>query len=1121
MHRKHLLILVSFALFLSIPLTVRSQESVVGLDLGPAVQKAPAIETDWHAGVNVDRFLPANGVNAPVTPTLVSLLWDSSALYVRFRCSDPDPVYRHGIRVRRSDQVEVGYVAPGGKQQDLWQFDAEESGRAVARHGGQSTELSTAKVVVDAEAWSAELAIPWTTIGRLPSQVFLLQLSRTRGITGEVLSPASADFHDGPADTWRAPAAIDQFIEVKLGGTKGIKTAAAGLITLPSGTRRWERRALLHHIGVDERKELAGLQKELPVKPTAAANLADRVRLAELWYDLLDQEGMSFHYEGGAWTLGPGELDPWTARHKFNDALKGGDLTEACRIIDSLLRHFSRASELWFADGTPGDVDDATWTPLASIRSAELANQQVVIHALAGQKDIDFYLSFPSTGGVRLHGPATGFFAPATETAIQLDQTKNGARATANDLTVDIAFGSSWHIALHPAKDSRLLWSLGQGDLSVLEENGQIRGVDVRGNLNPADEIVGLGERFDSLDQRGKTLTLWQTDAWDSTALGGLSNQAYKPIPFWLNTAGYGVFWNTSYEIRADFGSDRADRYRVTAHGPIFDLYIWPGEGGEVARQYSALTGRPLLPPAWAFEPWMGGGGDRWAEEKWESPTQTMLDVVDRFHRLDIPHSAIYAEGDASSDPLLYRRLMPMNIHILTWARNEALGWGMDRIKAAVPDLPTEKLPLMRVPDGTAFSFYPPYQPGDQFPYIDFTDPRGLDLYRAFWKERQDLGVSGSMADFSDLVPRNAVFHDGSTGEQMHNWYVHSYDHAIHQVFQERHGDDFILFARAAAPGTQVDAGQMAGDHASNFRGFDESIAGGLSLCTSGFSNWGSDVGGYLGKGDEEVYLRWVEFGTFSPLMRFHGTEPREPWYYSDAAVDTYKKFAWVRENLLPYIYGSAQDAHAFGIPLMRSMPTVAADEYMFGDDLLVAPVHAPGDHRSVTLPQGHWVDLWSGAPIEAGTSDRSVSIDDIPVFLRAGALLPVELAPNFALGESMSSGRVSALIVTPPDQGRSSHDWKLPGGSDVVHLASVPDGNSFAVTAENWYQLQYVFVSGLRSAIKSVTVDGEVLPEFDAQSAESLPPGWEKLGANNFLIRLPMGLKHAIRISEAGTNRP
>ena len=106
-----------------------------------------------------------------------------------------------------------------------------------------------------------------------------------------------------------------------LGGNRRVQTADAGLITLPSGARRWERRALTHHATVEECKQLARLQEELKSDPTTEANLANRVRLAEIWYDLLDQEGLSFHWDSGTWLLQPGELYPWTARHQFNDAL--------------------------------------------------------------------------------------------------------------------------------------------------------------------------------------------------------------------------------------------------------------------------------------------------------------------------------------------------------------------------------------------------------------------------------------------------------------------------------------------------------------------------------------------------------------------------------------------------------------------------------------------------------------------------------------------------------------------------------------------------------------------------------------------------------------------------------
>jgi len=201
----------------------------------------------------------------------------------------------------------------------------------------------------------------------------------------------------------------------------------------------------------------------------------------------------------------------------------------------------------------------------------------------------------------------------------------------------------------------------------------------------------------------------------------------------------------------------------------------------------------------------------------------------------------------------------------------------------------------MKLRGGSVYGFPAGHILAGQFPYFDFTDPAALDLLRVYWAQRLDLGVAGTMVDFGDLVPRDALFHDGSTGEQMHNWYAHLYHRYMHQVFEERRGDDHVLFSRGASPGSQADVSQMAGDHASNFRGLDESIAGGLSISASGFSNWGADVGGYEGKPDEEVYERWIEFGAFSPLMRFHGTEPREPWFYSDAAIATYKKYAWLR----------------------------------------------------------------------------------------------------------------------------------------------------------------------------------------------------------------------------------
>ena len=235
-------------LLLTLVRVTQAQGAIVAMNLGPAVDRPLVALSDWEAAVTIDRFLPANGSGGQVrsTPTSASLAWDSNALYVRFRCADPDPVFRDGVRLSRTDRVEVGLLAPGASQDDLWQFSVEENGAASVTHRKSTSALPDAKVTMGDQEWVADLAIPWQQLGGVPSSAFLLQLSRVRLIAGEVLSPSAVDFHDGPVSTDLAPAATDEFMEVTLGGTKGINTGGLGLITLPSGRKRWERRAILH-----------------------------------------------------------------------------------------------------------------------------------------------------------------------------------------------------------------------------------------------------------------------------------------------------------------------------------------------------------------------------------------------------------------------------------------------------------------------------------------------------------------------------------------------------------------------------------------------------------------------------------------------------------------------------------------------------------------------------------------------------------------------------------------------------------------------------------------------------------------------------------------------------------
>ncbi|MGH9448422.1 MAG: glycoside hydrolase family 31 protein, partial [Terriglobia bacterium] len=385
--------------------------------------------------------------------------------------------------------------------------------------------------------------------------------------------------------------------------------------------------------------------------------------------------------------------------------------------------------------------------------------------------------------------------------------------------------------------------------------------------------------------------------------------------------------------------------------------------------------------------------------------------VTLRFAELDIPHSAIYAEGPSALSPELNQFMAGRGIRVL--------GYFMPAIhparqKRLMPDLKPDELPILHC--GTE-------EETRELGYVDFTNPNALELCRRALRRALDLGEAGSMVDFGDMTPDSAVFYDGQHGAEMHNFYYYDYQRTVSEVFQEKRGNDFILYGRGAAPGTQRWVGQFAGDHPANFEGLKHVITGALNLCACGYSTWGSDLGGYFGFPQPAVYMRWFQFGCFSPLMRPHGTAPRDPWYFSEAAVANYKFLAWTRENLLNYTYNAAVVAHESGIPIMRSMAVAfpdqrslaaVGDQYMFGPDLLVAPVITEDDFRTISFPTGVWTSLWDGKTV-SGPARLKVSapLDTIPVYLKAGAVVPVRLSRELEFGKSMTNSRAHALVVT------------------------------------------------------------------------------------------------------------
>lgn len=953
----------------------------------------------------IRRFLRAGGF-APVTLTQSRVWWDPEKLAIEFVNTELDPRYRGnpGLakpihypgteRFRLSSYPDAVYVQvrSSWRSEEAHVFAADSSGACE----GDGFDV---KVEREGEAWTARFEIPWDRIGGRPAESFFgLNLVRSRGQSSEILSPVALD------QTLTLPA--DLMMVVSFGETPKIRGQAGCLIELPDGALRWQLPSRLAWPGGAERRALWEEQQTLD-RATARADLAKRIELAQRLHDTLVLEGFSFHTDGSNWLVGAGEFYPDQARIAVNRALCHRDFVGACRALDTYLQQLDRASRRWFADGSPGNIRAQEWTRVTSIGEIEWVGNELRLNATAGGISFPLWLSV-CNGALRLRNQHPGHFQ--AEPGELLEKGRNEFHCGGIRVQIE---EHPWRIVARNGSGPTA-WSVGLGDLAVrFLPGGEIAAIELRGSLKQDENFYGFGERFNALGQRGNVVTLWDVDCWDGNIHGQL-NQAYKNVPLMHSTRGYSLFWNTSYRLRADIGSAGSGQYRITACGNVLDLFVWPVKPEDALRSYTELTGRPKMPPRWAFEPWMGGGGRRWRNGPFKNAVREEVNVVQRFRELDIPHSAIYAE-QGNAEPALYEQLKGTNLHVLAWM------WAsmeLAKVRELLPGLSDTQLPVVRHANGQIA-----FRPVEGAAIIDYTHPAALPLVERYWKPRLDLGLAGSMVDFGDVVPDDAVFYNGKRGVEMHNFYAYFYHQTYARAFAQARGQDYVLFARSGCAGDQHSICYFAGDHQANFFGMRATLHGGLNAAACGLSFWGADAGGYAGWPDPEVYIRWTEWATFCPLMRYHGTTPREPWEFGDDAVRIYKRHAWLRENLLPYIMRSAEETHATGVPLMRPMPLAfpdfpalasCDDQYMFGPDILVAPVLGPGESRTVLFPPGTWTDFWTAESYEGGRTHRvGTPIDRIGVFLRPGAFVPVELAPSLALGDSMTGGRVRAALTS------------------------------------------------------------------------------------------------------------
>ncbi len=621
-----------------------------------------------------------------------------------------------------------------------------------------------------------------------------------------------------------------------------------------------------------------------------------------------------------------------------------------------------------------------------------------------------------ATLGVKLDAPAPDVIRVALShhaggrTALKFPVAKSPAFATATSSEGEATFSSG---ALHARVAIGKSWNLEflAGDKVIAHQRSRSLGfvIDSEGNhhlsaqlsLGVGEQVYGLGERFTPFIKNGQTVDIWNEDG------GTSSEQAYKNIPFYLTNAGYGVFINHTGKVSLEVGSEAVERVQFSAVTQDLEyLVIYGPTPKEILDKYTALTGRPPLLPEWSFGLWLSTSFVTDYDEK------TVQGFIDGMRERDIPLSVFHFDcfwmrefqwcdfqWDARTFPepaAMLKRLKSDGLRISLWI-NPYIGQASPLFEEG------KRLGyLLRRndgPGGTAGSVWQwdLWQAGNAI--VDFTNPAACDWFKSKLRPLLEIGVDCFKTDFGERIPTDVVYHDGSDPEQMHNLYTQLYNQTVFDLLVEHSKDDAIVFARSATVGGQTMPVHWGGDNTSSFESMAESLRGGLSLGLSGFGYWSHDIGGFEGNPDPAVFKRWLAFGLLSSHSRLHGNESvRVPWAFDEEAVDVTRKFVKLKQSLMPYLMSTSKSAHEQGTPMMRAMLLEFPEDrtcwhldrqYMFGPDLLVAPVFNATGEVEFYLPQGEWTNLFSGKVEAGGRWVREVhGFDSLPVYVREGSVL-------------------------------------------------------------------------------------------------------------------------------------
>lgn len=600
--------------------------------------------------------------------------------------------------------------------------------------------------------------------------------------------------------------------------------------------------------------------------------------------------------------------------------------------------------------------------------------------------------------------------------------------------------------------------------------------------LSVGENIYGFGEKFTTFVKNGQTVETWNSDG------GTCSEQSYKCIPFYISSRGYGIFVNSSDKVSYEVASDTVSKVSITVPGESLEYFVIGGENlHEVLANYTTLTGKPALPPAYTFGLWLTTSFTTKYDE------ETVTSFIDGMAERDIPLQVFHFdcfwmkeyewcnfEWDTRQfpdPPAMLKRLKDRGLEICVWI-NPYIAQ-----RSKLFDEGVKNGYFIKNIDGSVFQC-DMWQPG--MAIVDFTNPAACEWYASKLKKLCEMGVDCFKTDFGERIPTKVKYFDGSNPIAMHNYYTYLYNKTVFNVLKEYYGENkACLFARSATAGGQQFPVHWGGDCSAEYTSMAETLRGGLSLCASGFGYFSHDMSGFEATATPDIYKRWAAFGLFSTHSRLHGNSSyRVPWLFDEESVDVLRFFTKLKGKLMPYIWSQAIKTSTVGVPMMRAMvidfendpACLSLDrQYMFGDNILVAPIFNEEGTAEFYVPAGTWTDIISGKQYE-GNKFYNEKFDymSLPCLAKPNSIIAYG---NFEKDFEYDYLNGTEFVIYEPEDGKTIEcNIYDTDAKKVFTLTALRNGDKVEVSYTNTPASFTVKVFGKEPVTVNPSCDGKVI---------------------------------------------